>query len=230
MKKGDLRKQEILQTAELLFCRYGYEHTSIQDILDRLNISKGSFYHHYVSKESLLEGICRKRAEQIYSTVSVHIRPEQDPSANLNSLLSGMIPFKDEKLSFLLMLLPVFRTPEGKAVRMSYCDELLKQFKPAVIQELEKGNQAGILACQFPDITADMILSLINRMWVTICDSIIDTEEKGKETDISSCLHLTECYRKMIERMILLPYGSISLIEIPTLDSLAEQIHNHWTK
>ena len=68
MKKGDIRKQEIIETAESLFCRYGYENTSIQNILDQLRISKGSFYHHYISKESLLEGICRKRAEQIYSS------------------------------------------------------------------------------------------------------------------------------------------------------------------
>ena len=41
MKKGDLRKQEILQTAEKLFCRKGYEQTSVQDILDQLKTSKG---------------------------------------------------------------------------------------------------------------------------------------------------------------------------------------------
>ena len=70
MKKGDLRKQEILDTAEMLFCRNGYEQTGIQEILDRLKISNGSFYHHYVSKEALLDGICRRRAEQIFSAAS----------------------------------------------------------------------------------------------------------------------------------------------------------------
>ena len=39
MKKGDLKKQEILRTAESLFCRYGYEATSIQDVLDELKTS-----------------------------------------------------------------------------------------------------------------------------------------------------------------------------------------------
>ena len=63
MRKGDIRKQEILATAEQLFCRNGYEQTSVQDIIDCLHSSKGSFYHHYASKEALLEGICRNRAE-----------------------------------------------------------------------------------------------------------------------------------------------------------------------
>ena len=88
MKKGDIKKQEILNTAELLFCRKGYEQTSIQDILDCLHTSKGSFYHHYVSKESVLEGICLKRAEQIYQTVSDLLNPDEDVISNLNLLLA----------------------------------------------------------------------------------------------------------------------------------------------
>ena len=78
MKKGDIRKQEILNTAETLFCRKGYEQTSIQDILDCLHTSKGSFYHHYVSKESVLEGICSKRAEQIYQAISDQLDPDEN--------------------------------------------------------------------------------------------------------------------------------------------------------
>ena len=55
MKKGDIKKQEIIQTAEMLFCRYGYNETSVQDILDAIHTSKGSFYHHFESKEQVLQ-------------------------------------------------------------------------------------------------------------------------------------------------------------------------------
>ena len=230
MKKGDLRKQEILETAEALFCRYGYENTSIQNILDQLNISKGSFYHHYISKESLLEGICRKRAEQNYASVSCLIDEDMPATVNLDILLSGMIPFRDEKLSFLLMLLPVFRLPEGRIVRMSYCNELLGQFKKAVIHEIEKGRSNEELVCQSPDITADLILSMINRLWTQLCDAIISEEDDGSKMDISVFLEYTECYRKMTEKILMLPYGSISLIDIPTISSMIEQIHAHWVK
>ena len=65
MKKGDIKKQEFINTAEELFCRNGYESTSVQDIIDSLNTSKGSFYHHFISKEALLEEICSRRADQI---------------------------------------------------------------------------------------------------------------------------------------------------------------------
>ena len=62
MIKGDLRKKQILETAEELFTMKGYEATGVQDILDRLHLSKGSFYHHFESKELVLQTICENRA------------------------------------------------------------------------------------------------------------------------------------------------------------------------
>ena len=49
MKKGDARREELLATAERLFCTKGYEKTSVQDILDEMGFSKGGFYHHFDS-------------------------------------------------------------------------------------------------------------------------------------------------------------------------------------
>ena len=63
MKKGDDRKQMILETAERLFYEKGYEATSVQDILDALKLSKGGFYHHFESKLSLLEAIVEQKCE-----------------------------------------------------------------------------------------------------------------------------------------------------------------------
>ena len=63
MIKGDLRKKQILDTAEALFAERGYEETGVQDILDVLHLSKGSFYHHFESKEQVLQRICENRAQ-----------------------------------------------------------------------------------------------------------------------------------------------------------------------
>ena len=228
MRKGEIRKQEILNTAETLFCQKGYEHTSIQDILDVLNTSKGSFYHHFVSKEAVLEGICKKRAEQIYRTALSSVDPSFSSSYNLNILLSGMIPFRDEKLVFLLMLLPVFNLPEGRMIKSGYCRALSESFLPQVSSHLYNGRTSGELYCNDPEVSADLILALINKLWVHVSEMIILAEGKGKLPDLSELLHITEQYRISIEKLVSLPYGSIELIDIPTIRMLCEQIHNHW--
>ena len=67
MKKGDLRRQAILDTAEALFFQRGYEETSVQDILNAMGLSKGGFYHHFESKMSVLEAVSARRAEKKFT-------------------------------------------------------------------------------------------------------------------------------------------------------------------
>ena len=48
----------ILDVAFRLFMEKGYEHTSIQDIIDHLcGLSKGAIYHHFKSKEDILVAV-----------------------------------------------------------------------------------------------------------------------------------------------------------------------------
>ncbi len=48
----------ILDVAFRLFMEKGYEHTSIQDIINHLGgLSKGAIYHHYKSKEDILVAV-----------------------------------------------------------------------------------------------------------------------------------------------------------------------------
>lgn len=228
MKKGDIRKQEILNTAENFFCRKGYEETSIQDILDQLKCSKGSFYHHFISKESLLSEICRKRAEQIYASALKEKEGRDDTTECLDILLSGMIPLKEEKLSFLMMFLSIFRLPEGKSIRNSYCEALSGFFRPGLLEIIEAGKQSGLISCSNPDTLSDICLCLINRLWVTVCEMILSSEEKGTETDMTEILGIVGEYRFALEKILAIPFGSLELISIGMIKSLTEQVHNHW--
>ncbi len=230
MRKGDIKKQEILSAAEELFCRKGYEQTGVQEIIDRTRSSKGSFYHHFPSKESILEGICRTRAGQIYSAAAAEAEKTERIDRRLDALLSGMIPMREEKLSFLLMLLPVFCLPEGRLVRDYYSNALSDAFHEAVCTQIKKGAASGELFCSDPENTVSIILSLVNGLWIRITGLIIESENRGTEPDLSEALRMTECSRLCIERFLSMPYGSVSLIDFPTLRNLAEKIHHHWAQ
>lgn len=55
----------ILEAATRLFIEKGYEHTSIQDIISNLGgLSKGAIYHHFKSKEDILEAVTDKMTEE----------------------------------------------------------------------------------------------------------------------------------------------------------------------
>ena len=228
MKKGELKKQEILRTAEARFCRDGYEKTSIQDILDDLHTSKGSFYHHFVSKEALLEEICRNRAAEYSEQVFQRITEDMNPSDRLNLLIDGMIPFNGEKISFLLMLIPVFSGPEGIMIRNCYANELERLYGGKIADTLQKGTEESVYACSDPEFSAKMLSMLVNRFWLEICDQVLENEALGRNTDAGDLMSLTDNYRRVMERLLSAPYGSLDLISLPEVQALTEQIHLHW--
>ncbi|MDU7089175.1 MAG: helix-turn-helix domain-containing protein, partial [Clostridium sp.] len=49
----------ILDVSTRLFVEKGYEHTSLQDIINETKLSKGAIYHHFSSKEEIFEAIFR---------------------------------------------------------------------------------------------------------------------------------------------------------------------------
>ena len=54
----------ILDVASRLFLEKGYEHTSIQDIINNLGgLSKGAIYHHFKSKEEILIAVTDRMTE-----------------------------------------------------------------------------------------------------------------------------------------------------------------------
>lgn len=58
-------KQKIIQESILLFERKGFGSTSIQDIVDALNVTKGTFYYYFSSKEQLLMDIHSEYIEDL---------------------------------------------------------------------------------------------------------------------------------------------------------------------
>lgn len=226
MRKGDLKKQEILQTAEDLFCKKGYEETSVQDILDILHTSKGSFYHHFESKEYLLEAMCDRRAMLIAHQAEEEERAFGKPIARLNSLLRGVFPLKDERLSFLMMILPVFSTRQGHSLRTRYCEALLSSFHEPVTRTLTECLADDSVNVYDPEITADICINTMNHLWCDLCDTIIRATAAGEDMpDLARIIHQ---YRIITERILSAPYGSMDLVSMQDLMLLSAQIRTHW--
>ncbi len=59
------RKEHVLKHAHQLFIKKGFRDTSIQDILEESNISKGTFYNYFSSKNELLISIFEASYERL---------------------------------------------------------------------------------------------------------------------------------------------------------------------
>jgi AcrR family transcriptional regulator len=57
LEKGQETRRAIIETATRLFAERGYAAISIETVLTACQISRGALYHHFASKEALLEAV-----------------------------------------------------------------------------------------------------------------------------------------------------------------------------
>lgn len=60
MKEADVRKNEILDAAAKLFGEKGFDGTSTNDILEVVGIARGTLYHHFKSKEDIMDALIER--------------------------------------------------------------------------------------------------------------------------------------------------------------------------
>lgn len=79
MKKNDTRntKGRIVSSAWELFYEQGYDNTTIDDIVERSETSKGSFYHYFEGKDALLSSL-----SYLFDEKYEQLMTEMDPSMN----------------------------------------------------------------------------------------------------------------------------------------------------
>lgn len=57
IERGRATRQQLVDAATELFADRGYEGTSIEAVLERVKMSRGSLYHHFPGKEALFEAV-----------------------------------------------------------------------------------------------------------------------------------------------------------------------------
>src|SRR5690554_1772865 len=92
------RKAQIIQIALNLFAKKGYENITINNIIDEAGLSKGGFYHHYDSKEALLEDIAQMFIGEVVTIVGT-IAEREDLSAlqKTNEYIKQVNVYKEGK-------------------------------------------------------------------------------------------------------------------------------------
>jgi TetR/AcrR family transcriptional repressor of nem operon len=152
--------ERILDISTKLFIEKGYEQTSIQDILDALNLSKGGLYHHFKSKEEILEAVMQKRAQ--YVTDMLHDIIQSTKAKNAKEKLKKILYHLGTDLethSLDMVLTSQINNPYFVVSGLQTC---VKQDAPIISRLIEEGIKDGSLKTTQPAFCAEVFLLLLN--------------------------------------------------------------------
>lgn len=212
MRKGEKRKSELLGEAERLFFTKGYSATSINDILSSQHCSKGSFYHHFDSKLSVLSALCAAHADAAFTRYSARAQG-LTPVRRLDLLLSCALPVSKEEEALCALLLPLFHTPEGEEVILSLSVAQRERFLPeltALLSAMREQKQAFYPCPALPALVWDAHACLTQRLL-----ALGAMQMRGEKDALAPVLDTLEAARYMLERCLSLPYGSVTIITAP---------------
>lgn len=212
MKKGDLRRGQILDMAEKLFFEQGYDRTSIQDILDALKLSKGGFYHYFDAKETVLREICERRWVGRYEQIRMELMSARmSPMDKLNRLLSQASLFEAEDERFAALLLKLCYRDRDASIRDYRRRVLIDALTPQVGEAILEGVESGALHSRYPMGIGRVLLLLACDVNDEVCDIL--SEDIENPDRMIKVIELLNTYRESVEQLCGAPYGSIQLFD-----------------
>ncbi|MDN7228881.1 TetR/AcrR family transcriptional regulator [Planococcus liqunii] len=84
-------KAELIKESINLFVEKGFSATSIQDIVDKLGVTKGSFYYHFKSKEALLMHIHLSYIDDLLKRQKTILETEKEARGKLVKVVELLI-------------------------------------------------------------------------------------------------------------------------------------------
>lgn len=140
--------QRMQVTGLELFYANGYYNTSVDDILKKLELSKGAFYYHFESKEDFFVQIIQNlMARKVYSTLIEPLEGHENPLMLITKCFdNAMETAVHNQMDFGCILSNFLTEFNGKnEVIMSHLNEIVTIWEVNLITTLQKGKFNGFL-------------------------------------------------------------------------------------
>ena len=160
MKKGERRKQELLNIAYRMFIEKGYENTSVDDIITEAGIAKGTYYYYFESKEATLEAVIEMMIEKAENIAKAALMNPVPIPQKLASVVYAFQPNKDE-----IVITDVLERKENIVMHDKIGKKIVEVAVPILSDIVREGIAQGIFACTNVEERVKMLLIMSQNMF-----------------------------------------------------------------
>lgn len=174
----DRRRDEILTTAQGLFFSKGYENTSISEIIDTIGIAKGTFYHYFASKESLLSELVERITDALMDEVAaIAAQPDRSPTDRLAEYFSHALSFKVAQRELLVPAITVLYQPANLVLLSHLTEHGYQRSAPILAQLITEGVAAGEFDVEDPELCGDFLIRSLGTFSPRIAEMVISNPD-----------------------------------------------------
>ncbi len=162
VKDAKERRNEILDAAEVLFVSKGYDNTTMKDILEKVQIAKGTLYYHFKSKEDILDAMVERIEERMKEKVKRVINTKKPVLTRVTDAILAMHVSSDIELA----MLEEMHKPQNALLHQKSQEETMKWIVPMMETLVEEGIEEGIFTTKYKTTAVEMIMLYSNVMLV----------------------------------------------------------------
>ncbi len=159
------RRAEIVAIAGDLFAERGYANTTVREIADAAGILSGSLYHHFDSKESMIEALLRDFLDRIgreYASVAAR---DRDPVTTLRALVHIAFGALETDRAAVSVMLNEYNVLV-QYPRFAFLRDAVESTERLWVDVLDAGMRAGDLR---QDVPADAVYRFLrDAIWVSV--------------------------------------------------------------
>lgn len=159
------RRDDLLKLAAEMIAERGLRATTVRDIADAAGILSGSLYHHFSSKEEMVDEVLRDFLDWLFDRYAQIVDTESNPLERLKGLFLTSFDAIEHRHAQV-----VIYQDEAKRLasqeRFSYVDERNRQQRKMWLDVLQQGVAEGYLR---PDLDVDLVYRFIrDTTWVSV--------------------------------------------------------------
>ena len=199
-KNPEIRKAEIVAMAKSLFDQYGFQKTSVDQIVKTAEIAKGTFYYYFKSKEDVLDAVMEKMSDGMLNHLSPIIEKENITSfEKLKELFFSMRQFYGANIN----VIDDIHTLWDAQVHQQSLVRSIITIAPLIADIVKEGISKGEFQTNYPDALSEVFLTSAHYL---LDSELFVTSSQGYYERV-------KVIQDLAEKSLSLPKGSFQYFE-----------------
>lgn len=160
VKNPEIRRAEIMDAAMLLFMEKGYANTTTQDIVDKVNISRGLLYYHFKNKEDILYCLVERYSEKLLRDIHVIVNDDDKTAIEkIRDFIDATIISTDNVSAEGTELQKTVDLEENRYMLDKLSHKLIEKLTIYFERIINQGISEKVFSVKYPSETAEFLMT-----------------------------------------------------------------------
>lgn len=160
VKDPEIRRAEIMDAAMLLFMEKGYANTTTQDIVDKVNISRGLLYYHFKNKEDILYCLVERYSEKLLRDIHVIVNDDDKTAIEkIRAFIDATIISTDNVSAEGTELQKTVDLEENRYMLDKLSHKLIETLTIYFERIINQGISEKVFSVKYPSETAEFLMT-----------------------------------------------------------------------